>query len=202
MSAPPEPIAGLIRDHRLFEESVAAALRVAGTAAAAPGDAVLVPAAVAKLEGLKRLLESEVGIHIEKEEAVLFPVVQQQIDAARDVVDDMIAEHDHVRERRNQLRRTLAELDEQHSRVEGAVTRLVQGVAAAGVDAAALPALREQVVQLDWLLQGHFTGEEDGVFLPAEALLTPETLAELAERMAAIDARWQTGVTTMEVGDA
>jgi Hemerythrin HHE cation binding domain len=193
----PEPLAGLIRDHRRIEHTLAEATQAITAAVSAPTNAALIEAALSRAHALQRLLEWEVAIHIEKEEEVLFPVVRKQIDGTQDLVDDMIAEHEDVRTKRELLRRALASLDSDHNVIERAKQQLTDGIRGAGmsgttVDPIGLATLRELVVHLDWLLQGHFTGEEDGVFLPAEELLSPETLAGMVQRMFAIDARWQT----------
>jgi hypothetical protein len=56
----------------------------------------------------------------------------------------------------------------------------------AGRETSTLAAVLAAVERLDWLLQGHFTGEEDGLFLPAEALLSPATVVELSRQMASL----------------
>ncbi len=185
----PEPIAGLIRDHRAIEAVVSATSASVSAAAAAPSDAALLAAAFADLLRLRDLLGRQVTVHIEKEEQVLFPVLRAELAELSVFVDDMIAEHDQVREQKARIAQTLDALDAQHALIDV----LREGVAAAlqeaGTDPAAVVAgLRETVVRLDWVLQGHFTGEEDGLFLPAEEALRAETLAEMSARMAAIDA--------------
>lgn len=197
----PEALAGLIRDHRRIEHTLAEATQAITAAVSAPTNAALIEAALSRAHALQRLLEWEVAIHIEKEEEVLFPVVRKQIDGTQDLVDDMIAEHEDVRTKRELLRQALAGLDSDHNVIERATQQLSDGIRSAGmsgatVDPVGFATLRELVVQLDWLLQGHFTGEEDGVFLPAEDFLSPETLAGMVQRMLAIDARWQAAATS------
>ena len=201
----PEPLAGLIRDHRRIEQRLGEATRTVTAAALVPSDAALLEAALGCANALQRLLEREVAIHIEKEEEVLFPIVRKQIEGTQDLVDDMIAEHEDVRAKRVLLRRALAGLDGEHNVIERAKQQLTDGIRDAGmsgatVDPIGLATLQELVVQLDWLLQGHFTGEEDGVFLPAEDFLSPETLAGMVQRMFAIDARWQAEATSGQRG--
>jgi hypothetical protein len=38
------------------------------------------------------------------------------------------------------------------------------------------------------VFQGHFTGEEDGLFIPAEDMLSAEAFATMAAQMAALEA--------------
>lgn len=190
MDTTPEPLAGLVREHRLIEAEVDAAGTALKAAAAAPEDPALVEGALAGVRQLCGLLEREVMLHIEKEERVLFPVLRAEVARLSDFVDDMIAEHDMVKEKRDVLCHTLASLDDDHDVVQQMQARLMErlyGLPDADL-AGTLAAMRDTVQQLDWVFQGHFTGEEDGLFLPAEDLLSTETLAGMARRMAALEA--------------
>lgn len=69
LNEPPEPIAGLTRDHRRFEAAIAEA-RAAPVGAAAPEP----------LAALRALLDYELTRHIAKEEQVLFPALQAALD--------------------------------------------------------------------------------------------------------------------------
>ena len=191
MNTTPEPLAGLIRDHRLIEEAVATARSAITAAAADPADPGVVDRAVDELWLLQSLLEQEVALHIDKEEQVLFPVLRHEVAALAGLVDGMVAEHDLIKEKRDLLGRTLAELDDDHSAVREATLQLRDGLTKIenGNAASVLAGLRETVEQLDWVFQGHFTGEEDGLFLPAEDLLSAETLAEMTRLMALLEAR-------------
>ncbi len=188
MSGVPEPLAGLIREHRRIEAAVAETAGRLAAAVAAPADGNLVDAAVEQLWTLQLLLEDDVERHIAKEEQVLFPVLRAQLEQLATFVDDMLAEHEQIKEQRDRVGAALATLDEQHTAVREAITSVRQGAqqVLADRDAAALTAVQAAVERLDWLFQGHFTGEEDGLFLPAEELLSPATLAELTDRMAAL----------------
>jgi hemerythrin-like domain-containing protein len=189
MNEPPEPIAGLIRDHRAIE-AVVTETSASVQAAAPSGDTALVEAAFASLLRLRDLLALQVAVHIEKEERVLFPVLRSQIADLAEFVDDMIAEHDQVRQKKETIRERLDALDAQHEAVNRIRAGVIDGLdGAEDADrAAVVAALRDTVVQLDWVLQGHFTGEEDGLFLPAEELLSAEVLVEMAGRMAEFEA--------------
>ncbi len=170
MNEPPEPIAGLIRDHRRFEAAIAAAR------AALDAESI-----TASLSALRSLLDYELTRHIAKEEQVLFPALQQVLAALQPDIENMLAEHDEIRQRGARLGAALAALDEQHQAVRDACAAVQQGLREpAGQLSAALE-------QLDWVLQGHFTGEEDSLFLPAEELFDATALAALAQRMAALD---------------
>lgn len=190
MDAAPEPLAGLVREHRLIEATVAETVARVSEANADPDNASLVEAAIGQLWLLQALMEDEVALHIEKEEQVLFPVLREAIAGVSRLVDHMIDEHDEIKARRNGLGEALAALDQQHEEVH----RLQEAVraAAAGVRegdiASNLRTIGEMLERLDWVFQGHFTGEEDGLFLPAEDILSADTFASMAARMAAMEA--------------
>jgi len=185
----PEPLAGLIREHRLIEATVAETLACVRAANAAPDDAGTVDTALEQLWLLQLLLEREVALHIEKEEQVLFPVLRQSIDGLSRLVDHMIDEHDEIEARRDRLGQALAALDQQHEEVHRLQAAVQSAAANArhGDIAANMRELGEKLTHLDWVFQGHFTGEEDGLFLPAEDVLSADTLAAMVERMAAIE---------------
>ena len=58
--------------------------------------------------------------------------------------------------------------------------RLSEGLRQAGDQPTSeqITELWETVRRLHWILQGHFGDEEDDLFLPAEELISPESLAE------------------------
>lgn len=185
----PEPIAGLIREHRVIEAAAAETGERVAAALAAPEQPALAGDAIEQMWVFQLLLEREVAIHIAKEEQVLFPVLREQVARLSELIDDMLFEHDQIREKRDQLAGALADLEDDHDAVEQARASIRDGLNGAGADPlAALRGLRETVEQLDWIFQGHFTGEEDGLFLPAEDLLSPETMEEMARRMAELEA--------------
>ncbi|MGE0545113.1 MAG: hemerythrin domain-containing protein [Dehalococcoidia bacterium] len=190
MSEAPEPLAGLIREHRLIEETVAATLLRVRAANTTPDDADVVGAAVEQLWLLQLLLERDVALHIEKEEQVLFPALRQAAAGLTRLVDHMIDEHDEIKARRDGLGQALTTLDAEHEEVlrlqasvELAAARVRHGDIISN-----LQNLAGLIERLDWVFQGHFTGEEDGLFLPAEDLLSADTFATMAERMAALAA--------------
>ncbi len=188
MPAIPEPLAQLIREHRRIEAAVAdARLRLTAAAATTLGSS-LVGAAVEQLWSLQVLLEDEVERHIAKEEQVLFPTLRTQLQQLATLVDDMVAEHEDIKAQRSHVGALLAALDADHAAVRDALTAISHSreQLQTGGNISALAAMRTALERLDWLLQGHFTGEEDGLFLPAEGLLSPATLAELTSQMAAL----------------
>jgi hemerythrin-like domain-containing protein len=184
----PEPLAQLIREHRLIEAAVAEAKLRLTAATTDTLDSSLVDTAVEQLWLLQLLLEDDVERHIAKEERVLFPALRTQLQQLATLVDDMVAEHEDIKAQRNRVGAALATLDADHNAVRDAVRTISHGMEQlqTGRDISALAAMQETLERLDWLLQGHFTGEEDGLFLPAEALLSPATLVELTSQMAAL----------------
>jgi len=184
---PPEPLAGLMRDHRAIEAAVTAVrgrLKRALGGPPAPDTADL----LLELMGFQALLERDVERHIAKEERVLFPALRTRLAELSEFIDDMLAEHDAIREQRQRLLTALDELGDDHADVRGTLAELVAALQAGEGLHSLFATLAPLLERLDWLFQGHFTGEEDGLFLPAEELLSAETLSELAEQMTALDA--------------
>jgi hemerythrin-like domain-containing protein len=169
MNQPPEPIAGLIRDHRRFEAAIADARA-----------ALTVARAAAPLPAVQTLLEYELTLHIAKEEQVLFPALHEALADLEPDIENMLAEHDEIRERGARLGAALAALDEQHQAVRAACAAVLEGMQEPSLK------LATALEQLDWVLQGHFTGEEDSLFLPAEELFDAAALAELERQMVAL----------------
>jgi hypothetical protein len=187
----PEPLAGLVREHRLIEAAVAGTRERLDAALVAPEDASQVSRAVEELWLLLALLERELTLHIEKEEQVLFPTLRREIERLSSFVDDMISEHDEIKAKRALLSETLAALDDDHTEVQSGAAALRAGLDALSSESAVsgLPEIAGIVEALDWVFQGHFTGEEDGLFLPAEDFLSAATLAEMVDRMAEMESR-------------
>jgi hemerythrin-like domain-containing protein len=190
MTAAPEPFAALMREHRRIEAAVAAARRKLSPLQTISSDADTIAGVVKQLWAFQLLLEHDVERHIAKEERVLFPVVLRELHDLSAPVDEMVAEHGRIKAQRECMLQVLLSLGGDHDTVRGAAGAIRSGVAdlRAGVGGArSLAALQALVEQLDWLFQGHFTGEEDGIFLPAEELLSAVVLQELAREMAAFD---------------
>jgi iron-sulfur cluster repair protein YtfE (RIC family) len=186
----PEPIAGLIREHRLIEETVAETLTRVRAAVASSDDSEVVDAAIEQSWLLQALLDQDAALHIEKEEQVLFPVLREAVAGLTRLVDHMIDEHDEIKARRDGIGQALATLDAEHEevhRLQSAV-EVAAGALRHGDIASNLRNLAELLERLDWVFQGHFTGEEDGLFLPAEDMLSAGTFAMMAEQMAALEA--------------
>jgi len=191
MEASPEPLAGLVREHRLIEASVAETIARLTQSVAAPEDGALLDGALEQLWLLQLLLERDVGLHIAKEEVVLFPTLRAEVARLAPLIEHMVDEHDEIKARRALLGRTLTTLDDDHEelrRLRDQLRAEIWSARASPLDASGkMTMLLEMVTQLDWVFQGHFTGEEDGLFLPAEELLAPEVFARMAVEMARLE---------------
>ncbi len=187
----PEPLAGLIREHRMIEEVVSDARNAIGQAAIEGAAEDVIAAGIEAVRDLFAFMQVDLTLHIAKEEEILFPVLEGLNDVTDLAVEDMFVQHDAVRERHALLEKTLAAIADGHDEVTSEQAGIEQHLAAAdgGVTLEILAALKDNVMRLDWILQGHFGDEEDDVFVPAEELLPPERFPELARAMAELEAR-------------
>lgn len=182
-----DPFEQLIREHEEIAEAVARARAAAEAASAYPDDESLRPVMLDELRGLQRFMERELAAHIAREEQVIFPAFRALAGDDR-LIDELLVQHDRVRERRAILDRVLAALDDHHDEVQQEHDRLAARLSTAGT--AATPAVVQELLdgvrQLDWILQGHFSDEEDDLFAPGAELFTPEDLDRLAAAIAEI----------------
>ena len=148
-----------------------------------------------EIEQLHRFLHVDLAHHIRKEEDVLFPAVQEACTDLAGAVEEMLDEHRRIETQRDGILAALQRLEGDHDLVHGAIADARAALPSGGTVPLDLETLRLQIERLSWLLQGHFTGEEDEIFLPAEEILTPEELASLTETMALIEASAPTGTT-------
>lgn len=184
----PEPLAGLVRDHEHVHELVGDA-RATFDRAVLYGPETDGPAYVLEVaRDLERFLARDLTLHIAKEEEVLFPALRALADEMDGMVEYMVAQHDEIRARRELIEQAMAALDAHHNEIEEERDAFASGVrVAAALTPEALAGLRERATRLHWILEGHFGDEEENLFVPALALLSPEVLAELTERMAALE---------------
>lgn len=186
-----EPLTTLVREHELIQDAVWKARDAVEQAVAAPADARLATAAAAELGALLQFMEVELAAHIAKEEESLFPALRGFDDATDTVVDELLEQHERVRERRALLARALAHIAAGHDEVRGEQEQLAAALAAVTESASndLMTSLWELLRRLDWILQGHFGDEEDDLFLPAQTLLDDSVFARLTAEMAAIEER-------------
>lgn len=191
----PEPLGMLVREHRTIEEVIDEARHATGLAmhAAEPLDAARAAAITDTLRDLVAFLEVDLQVHIAKEEDVLFPAIAGLTEPTDLAVEDMLVQHDAVRERRAALEKLVAHLDEGHDDARTAISDVTGAIR--GGDGRLSPAFLSEVHgaigRLDAMLQGHFGDEEDGVFFPAVELLAAEQLAELDAAMRALEADFE-----------
>lgn len=183
-----DPFERLIRDHEEIAAAVAQARNAAEAAVAYPDDASLIPTMLNELHTLQRFMERELALHIAREEEVIFPAYRALAGDGR-LIDELLAQHDRVRDRRALLDRVLAALDDHHDEVQQEHERLAARLSAVGasVTPTVLKELLEGVRQLDWILQGHFSDEEDDLFAPGAELFSPAELQRLADAMEAME---------------
>ena len=185
-----EPLATLMREHAEIHALVTEARELAEEALAAPGDPRLAAQALATMRRLDLFMAESLVIHIAKEEDVLFPALRGLASEIDQVVDEMVEQHDEVRLRQAVIEKTIAALDHTHDEVDAERAALSSSLRRADAEPASpevLANLLDGVKRLDWILQGHFGDEEDDLFVPALALLSPAIWADLAVKAAALD---------------
>ncbi|MBN9494154.1 hemerythrin domain-containing protein [bacterium] len=181
----PEPLAGLVREHRLVEQIVHDAREAIDAATVRDASDEVVTHAMDILRDLDAFLAIDLTTHIAKEEEVLFPVMRKLIEENEAIVVDMLAQHDEVRAKEWDIQRMLAALDATHDEVHAESASLQAGLAVAGARPSldVMVGFRDTVMKLDWILQGHFGDEEDALFEPAPGWFTAEQFAEFARQM-------------------
>lgn len=181
----PEPLAGLVREHRLTEQRLQDARAAVDAATVRDANDAVVAHAMDVLRDLDAFLAIDLTTHIAKEEEVLFPVMRRVIAENEAVVVDMLAQHDEIRAKEWDIEHMLAALDATHTEVHAESANLTAGLSAAGErpSMAEMVGFRDTVMKLDWIVQGHFGDEEDALFEPAHEWFTPEQFAEFAAKM-------------------
>lgn len=131
-------------------------------------------ASLAELREATRFIDQEVRVHNEKEEKVLFPVIEQVVPYGPTAV---------MREEHRQLWDALGEL-----------TAAIEALQANATDAERLTRLVRPAMFIYTLLSDHIAKENDILYPMAEQWLSPEQMAEVAKAMdtryaATVDAR-------------
>lgn len=188
-----EPMAGLTREHVVIDEAVETARQAIEQAVHNPGDPGVVTTGLAAIQDLEAFMDARLALHIAKEEDVLFPILRID-EPTSTTIDELIEQHDQVRARRAELREAMDVLDLAHEEVDAERARLSEGLRQAGDQPTSeqITELWETVRRLHWILQGHFGDEEDDLFLPAEELISPESLAEADRRILELERTWPT----------
>lgn len=186
-----EPLATLMREHTEIHGLVTGAQEAVEAALNAPGDTEMAREALRIMRDLDAYMAENLVIHIAKEEDVLFPALRGFAATIDQVVDEMVEQHDEVRNRQAILARVLTAMGQTHEEVDAArshIASTVNRATAGGVTTGKLEEFLDGLKRLDWILQGHFGDEEDDLFVPALELLSAEAFEEMARQAARIEA--------------
>jgi quercetin dioxygenase-like cupin family protein/hemerythrin-like domain-containing protein len=142
--------------------------------------------------GMLAFLHGGLEVHIRKEEEPLFPRLKAALPADDRLVDEMIAEHDRIRMKREQFLAVLDELlrGDDHDEVRGRRAAFARAVATAeqAPDTLSLDGVRRSWRSLAQTMRVHFQNEEEVGFPLAQELLSAAELAAAGAEMLAIDA--------------
>lgn len=185
MTAGTDPIAILLAEHeaayRVFD-----ALTTALDACDRDVEAAL-PAALAETERTLRFLSTELETHIAREEAPLFMPLKAALPADDRLIEEMLAEHDQARMKRDGLRAILDDLLAGHDGVRGERDGLAAALAAAIRSPEEFGPAKRAARAVLRTLQIHFQNEEEIVFPLAQQLLSAAQLADAATAMLKIE---------------
>ncbi len=185
MMAPPDPIAVLLEEHReayvLFD-----ALTAALDALDRDGPQGLT-AALVELERTLAFLHTGLETHIRKEEQPLFVPLRAALPADDRLIEEMLAEHDQARMKRDDLRDLLDDLLSGHDDVRAERGELALALAGAERSPEGLAAVKRSARTVLRTLHVHFQNEEEIVFPLANELLSAEQMAEAGRAMVQID---------------
>lgn len=183
-AATPAAIAELLREHiagmEQFEAFQAAVL------AAAPAEPDSITAAFDATWRTLAYLENELELHIAKEEGPLFPRLKAALPAGDRLIDEMVAEHDLIRMKGDDVRTAILAVLDGHDdlRADAAALRTVAERAASGAPhPARLAELKRAAAALVEKLSVHFENEEELVFPLAPQLLDAAILDRIAAEM-------------------
>jgi quercetin dioxygenase-like cupin family protein/hemerythrin-like domain-containing protein len=195
-ASPPDPIAILLAEHEAASRRFAA-LEEALAALSADDPAATAEALETVWQTLA-FLDRDLEVHIRKEEEPLFPLLKAALPADDRLIDEMVAEHDQARLKRERLRAALEELSAGHDDVREGRERLRGALAAATgtLTTSGIAALRQAARAVLQTLRVHFQNEEELVFPLAPQLLTAEQLAEAGQQMIAIDQEEREAMTS------
>lgn len=173
LEEPHAAIALLLAEHAAGRARIAALLAAVTAHAASPAAEDV----AAALDYLAGGLET----HIAREEGPLFPRLKAALPAGDRLIDEMVAEHDLIRMKGDDLRAALADLlgghDDLHADLD-ALRALLGGATPHALSAAAEALAQKLTV--------HFENEEELVFPLAPRLLSAEALAAVLVEMEAI----------------
>jgi len=140
-------------------------------------------AAIRQVRSLLEFLEGGLETHIAKEEGPLSPRLKAALPGDDRLIDEMVAEHDLVRMKRDDVRAVLDGLTASHDDV-----RQARGELRGALGRPSTTALKEAVGTVAEKLRVHFENEEDLVFPLVADLLSSDDQAQVVQEMAAIEA--------------
>jgi len=182
----PAAIAHLLAEHEAGY-AVLRALQQALDAAASDSPASVTNAFDASWQALE-YFERPLETHIAKEEGPLFPPLKAALPAGDRLIDEMIAEHDLIRMKRDDFIALLDEILGGHDDVRQDRQALRRLLGAPGVPVARLRQLQQAGRAISQKILVHFQNEEELVFPLAPELLDAATLDQVMEEIAAIGA--------------
>lgn len=150
------------------------------------GDTTSHERALALARDLLRYLETALETHIAKEEGPLFPRLKAALPASDRLIDEMVAEHDLIRMKRDDVQAVLLELLGGHDDLRAERQGLRSALADRTGRATVLTQLTAAVATVATKLRVHFENEEELVFPLAPDLLSEEDLTATMEEMTAI----------------
>jgi iron-sulfur cluster repair protein YtfE (RIC family) len=188
-STPPAAIAELLREHLAGMAQLNGFL--AAVRAARPDQPASMTAAFDATWVTLAYLETELELHIAREEGPLFPRLKAALPAGDRLIDEMVAEHDLIRMKGDDVRSAILDLLDGHDdlRADAAALRtLAERVASGGPHPERLAELKEAATALVEKAGVHFENEEELVFPLAPQLLDPATLDRIAAEMQRLQA--------------
>jgi iron-sulfur cluster repair protein YtfE (RIC family) len=188
-STQPAAILHLIAEHEAGRQQFAI---LRGAVRAVQADPAALTTALEELHGVLDYLTGPLELHIAKEEGPLFPRLKAALPDDDRLIDEMVAEHDLIRIKRDLLQSVVLEvLDGDHQDLRAAVQILRDTLAApdvrAGGNRAWLPALATAVDAVVGKAEVHFENEEELVFPLAPQLLDAATLDRVDIEITALD---------------
>ena len=180
----PEAITVLIREHDACREQLAQTDQALG--AGRVSDPGSLERALASARALLHFLETALETHIAKEEGPLFPRLKAALPVGDRLIDEMVAEHDLIRIKRDDVQAVLLEILGGHDDLRAERDALRSVIANLSRRAGSLALLSAATETVATKLRVHFENEEELVFPLAPDLLTNAELALVLEEMAAI----------------
>lgn len=181
MEETPRAIEILISEHDACREQVDRTLTLFGRTGL--GDGHFPDGTLEAAEQLLRYLDTDLETHIAKEEGPLFPRLKAALPADDRLIDEMVAEHDLIRMKREDAHAALLSLLDGHEEVRAVRETLQTALANAAQSGRRLAHLGAAIETVSGKLRVHFENEEELVFPLALELLSEEDLTTIAEEM-------------------